>query len=221
MCVGFLGFATHGTMQSVLNQLQAARFFGHRISVRVSRDSQPCAAAPKAQPKALMRSVGTQTAGPMVATMATQTESPPAEEEKELYPSPSPPGPLAPATKAEGEEGSLTEAAPAEEGEEGSLAEEVPTEHVSPTEPANSPTVSSNYEEEPTMLVDEETRLKLPLLAERMQVKQELAEAKHEMEDVKRELEKEEKMECAPVVSPKGESKDFSSEGSYSSSESH
>ena len=105
MCVGFLGFATHGTMQSVLNQLQAARFFGHRISVRVSRDSQPCAAAPKAQPKALMRSVGTQTAGPMVATMATQTESPPAEEENELYPSPSPPGPLAPATKAEGEEG--------------------------------------------------------------------------------------------------------------------
>lgn len=98
MCVVFLGFATHGTMQSVLQQLQAVRFFGHRISVRVSRWSQqPPAATPKAQPKALVRSLGTQTAGPSVATMATQTESPPAEEE-ELSSSPSPLGPVSPAT---------------------------------------------------------------------------------------------------------------------------
>ena len=71
------------------------------------------------------------------------------------------------------------------------------------------------------MLVDEETRAKLHLLAEKM--KEELAEAKHEMEDVKKELEKEEKMEGVenqtPVVSPK-ESKDFSLESSHSSSES-
>jgi len=213
MCVVFLGFATHGTMQSVLQQLQAVRFFEHRISVRVSRESQqPPAATPKAQPKALVKSLGTQTAGPMVATMATQTESPPAEEE-ELSTSPSPLGPAPPATPA-------TRAAPAApaEGEEGSLTEDVPTECVSPTELANSPTVSSRYEVELTM------RAKLHLLAEKSRVKEELAEAKHEMEDVKKELEKEEKMEGVenqtPVVSPK-ESKDFSSESSHSSSESH
>ena len=215
----FLGFATHGTMQSVLQQLQAVRFFEHRISVRVGRESQqPPAATPKAQPKALVKSLGTQAAGPMVATMATQTESPPAEEE-ELSTSPSPLGPVAPATPA----ARAAPAAPAE-GEEGSLTEEVPTECVSPTELANSPTVSSRYEVELTMLVDEETRAKLHLLAEKSRVKEELAEAKHEMEDVKKELEKEEKMEGVenqtPVVSPK-ESKDFSSESSHSSSESH
>lgn len=103
MSVGFLGFPTHQAMQTVLHALQGARFYGHRISVKVSKDSQP---QPVPASSSSSRTVEIQTdlsllrGGPEVGLqtepppsglpMAVQTEPPPKVLEVEVQTEPPP-----------------------------------------------------------------------------------------------------------------------------------
>lgn len=193
-------------MQSVLGQLQGARFHGHRVSVKLSRDCPP---GPKAAPPApaapapAPAAPAAAAAAPVMVSQGTQTN----------------PWLL---------EWGRAQGTQTGDGDETDLenASEMGTLQVSPTEAAHSPTVSEKEEkeeEEPTMLVDELTRKNLPLVVEKNKVKEELGETKKELAAVKKEIEEESSEEMgvnkASPVLPPGPKLAESSDSSSSSSE--